>query len=81
MANLFALVLNDMSTVCDVRVAVVRFLECARSFYFTEQHSDSEQTQTADSAVHFGVMFDAHMSGAKYASFECRSVCTSSHLE
>ncbi|XP_064467147.1 uncharacterized protein LOC135378161 [Ornithodoros turicata] len=64
--------LSDMSTVCDIRVAVVRFLECASSFYSTEPHSNAAPTQSTTLAVHFGVMFDAPMSSGKHTTFECR---------
>lgn len=65
-------VLSDMSTVCDIRVAVVRFLECASSFYSTQTQQEPASTKGTTLAVHFGIMFDAPSSGAKLASFECR---------
>lgn len=57
-------VLTDMSTVCDIRVAVVRFLECTSSFYLGEQLPTLAQNQTyygsgTTVGVQFGVMFDA----------------------
>lgn len=73
-------VLTDMSAVCDIRVAVVRFLECASSFYIGEQgvvgHDPTEAATTL--GVHFGVIFDAPSVGGaidKYnriANVDCR---------
>lgn len=69
-----------MSAVCDIRVAVVRFLECASSFYIGEQgvvgHDPTEAATTL--GVHFGVIFDAPSVGGaidKYnriANVDCR---------
>lgn len=76
-------VLTDMSTVCDIRVAVVRFLECTSSYYLGEQLSAVAQNQThlgaaTNASVQFGVMFNAPGVGGvmdKYnriSPIECR---------
>lgn len=75
--------LTDMSTVCDIRVAVVRFLECSSSFYIGQPqpatvHNQSQGASETTLGVHFDVMFDAPaVSGTldKYnhmPSIECR---------
>ncbi|XP_070386833.1 uncharacterized protein [Dermacentor albipictus] len=75
--------LTDMSTVCDIRVAVVRFLECTSSFYIGEPQTVASQNHSQDVSattrgVHFGVIFDAPAAGGapdKYSrlpSIECR---------
>lgn len=77
-------VLTDMSTVCDIRVAVVRFLECTSSFYLGDPQNIVPQNHSEDASattrgVHFGVIFDAPAvvggTPEKYnriASIECR---------
>ncbi|XP_077503178.1 uncharacterized protein LOC144113749 [Amblyomma americanum] len=75
--------LTDMSTVCDIRVAVVRFLECSSSFYIGQPQpapvlNQSQEVSATTLGVHFGVIFDAPaVSGTldKYnhlPSIECR---------
>lgn len=77
-------VLTDMSTVCDIRVAVVRFLECTSSFYLGDPETIVPQNHSEDASattrgVHFGIMFDAPavVGGtpdkySRIASTECR---------
>ncbi|KAH6948193.1 hypothetical protein HPB50_023155 [Hyalomma asiaticum] len=76
--------LTDMSTVCDVRVAVVRFLECTGSFYLGDPQNFAPQNHSEDASattrgVHFGIIFDAPAvvggTAEKYSripSTECR---------
>ncbi|CAN8000962.1 unnamed protein product [Ixodes pacificus] len=73
-------VLTDMSTVCDIRVAVVRFLECASSFFIGEPRAGVARGRTDTDTtlgVHFGVIFDAPALGTvnkfnRIANIDCR---------
>ncbi|EEC08434.1 hypothetical protein IscW_ISCW005683 [Ixodes scapularis] len=69
-----------MSTVCDIRVAVVRFLECANSFFIGEPRGGVARGRTDTGTtlgVHFGVIFDAPSLGSvnkfnRIANIDCR---------